>query len=131
MAGQGCSDKAQDSVCVHCTLGNYTLHFCKGFLKLKTVRVFLLQGFSNEILLFCYEPAKSNKIQLPRTQVRGVATETFPGREGSEVQSHGGKEEGNIHINIWRLLEKAMPSHPQNSWRLFTETFLSHEQRVL
>lgn len=49
-----------------------TQHFWKGFLELRTLKVFLLQGFSEKILLLCSalnQKKKSNKIQLPRVQV--------------------------------------------------------------
>lgn len=36
---------------VHCTLGIYAQHCCKGFLELRTLKLFLLQGFSEKILL--------------------------------------------------------------------------------
>jgi len=51
------------------------------FLRI-TLKVFLLRGFSKKILLFCSEPAKSNKIQLPRVQVRGLATESPSAKKG-------------------------------------------------
>lgn len=129
LSGQRC--EAQAPVNVHSTPGIYAQHFCKCFLELRSLKVFLLQGFSQNVLLFCSEPAKSDKIQLPRVQVTGLATEPFPQRKGSRVHSHQGKEKGNIHGNLWTLLEKALSSCPQNNWKLFRETLLSHEQRVL
>lgn len=106
-----------------------TQHFWKGFLELRTRKVFLLQGFSKKILLLCSEPEKK-KQRYPASQRTGEGTgsERFPQRKGSGVCSRRSKGKGNVHGNPWMLLEKALSSCVENIWRLFVETPLSHEQ---
>lgn len=88
------------------------LFFFQRFLRIKNSKSALAAFFPPIKSCSALSQQRSNKIQLPRVQVRGLATEPFPQRKESGVCSHSGKELRETYTAIFgSFWKKHCPVH--------------------